>query len=78
MSNFVCIFAEKRTRNMNTTPIRKRVIDMEVGETITIPVADARYSTLRCYAYEVGISLDRRYSTHLDRAAETYTITRKS
>mgnify|MGYP007111702438 CR=1 FL=1 len=24
---------------MNTTPIRKRVIDMEVGETITIPVA---------------------------------------
>ena len=72
------VHLQKRTENMSNTSFRQRVIDMAVGETITIPVANVKYSTLRCYAYEVGLSENRRYSTHRDKATQTYAITRKS
>ena len=78
VSKFVCTFAQDNEQKDMRKSLRQRVVDMAVGETITIPVADARYSTIRFYAYEVGLSENRRYSTHLDRATKTYIITRKS
>ena len=55
---------------------RKMVMEMGVGDKITIPVAEVGYSTIRSYASDLGFALERRYSTTRNRIDRTYTITR--
>ncbi len=63
---------------MDNTSFRRRIIDMEAGESITIPVAEVGYTTIRGYASDLGFAYQRKYSTHRNRAERTYTITRIS
>lgn len=51
---------------------------MEVGESITIPIEEVGYTTIRGYASDLGFAYNRKYSTHRDRVNRTHTITRIS
>lgn len=61
---------------MAQTSLRKRIINMEPGQALTMPVVSVGYSTLRNYASELGYLYLRKYSVSLDREARTITITR--
>lgn len=61
---------------MDKTSFRQRIIDMEIGESITISVDKVGYTTIRVYASDLGFAYKRKYSTHRNRAERTYTITR--
>lgn len=58
------------------TSLRSRVLAMEVGEIITIPVSEYGYTTIRGYASDLGFATNRKYSTKRNREARTYTIIR--
>lgn len=66
----------KVNKNMENTSFRARVINMEKGESITIPVEEVGYTTIRTYASDLGFAYNRRYSAHRNREERTYTITR--
>ena len=66
----------KGNKNMDNISFRKRVIDMKVGESFTIPVEEVGYTTIRGYASDLGFAYKRKYSTHRNRVERTYTITR--
>ena len=61
---------------MDKTSFRQRVINLERGESITIPVTEVGYTTIRGYASDLGFAYNRKYSSHRNRAERTYTITR--
>lgn len=63
---------------METKSFRQRIIDLQVGESLTIPVSEVGYTTIRGYASDLGFAYERIYSTHRDRATRTYTITRRA
>ena len=58
------------------TSLRARVLAMEVGESITIPVTEYGYNTIRSYASDLGFAANRKYSARRDRESRTYTIIR--
>ena len=58
--------------------LRQSVLDMEVGETITLPVMEHSYTTIRSYASDLGFATGRSYSTKRNREERTYTIIRNS
>ena len=58
------------------TSWRARVLAMEVGESITIPVTEYGYTTIRSYASDLGFAANRKYSARRDRESRTYTIIR--
>ena len=66
----------KDNKNMDNTSFRKKIIDMQRGESITISVEQIGYTTIRGYASDLGFAYKRRYSTHRNREDRTYTITR--
>lgn len=49
---------------------------MEVGESITIPIDEVGYTTIRGYASDLGFAYNRKYKTHRNREERTHTITR--
>ena len=61
---------------MENTSFRSRIINMEKGESITVPISEVGYTTVRSYASDLGFAFNRRYSAHRNRAERTYTITR--
>ena len=61
---------------MENRSFRQRIIDMAEGESITIPVTEVGYTTIRGYASDLGFAYNRKYSTHRDRVNRTHTITR--
>lgn len=61
---------------MDNISFRQRIINLEVGQSISIPVEEVGYTTMRSYASDLGFIYKRRYSTHRDRVERTYTITR--
>ena len=61
---------------MDNKSFRKQVIEMEIGASLTIPVTEIGYTTIRGYASDLGFAYNRRYSTHRNREERTYTITR--
>lgn len=61
---------------MDNISFRQKVIMMEVGDSITVPVEVVGYTTIRSYANDLGFAYDRKYSTHRNRAERTHTITR--
>ena len=56
--------------------LRARIIKMQVGEQLTIPVTDYGYTTIRSYASDLGFAYDRKYSAKRNRQDRTYTIIR--
>lgn len=63
---------------METKSFRQRILDMEVGERLVIPVDSVGYTTIRSYASDLGFGYNRRYSTHRNREERTYTIRREA
>ena len=63
---------------MESTSLRQRIINMKEGESLTIPVSEAGYTTIRSYASDLGFAYKRKYSTQRNRDARTYTITRNA
>ena len=70
------ILTFKVQRNMDKTSLRQRIINMEIGESITIPLTEVGYTTIRGYASDLGFAYNRKYSTHRNRSERTYTINR--
>ena len=66
----------KVNKNMDNVSFRKRIINMQRGESITISVEQVGYTTIRGYASDLGFAYKRKYSTHRNRDERTYTITR--
>lgn len=58
--------------------LRQRVLELKVGETIVVPVAEHSYTTIRSYASDLGFATGHSYSTSRNREARTYTIIRNS
>ena len=63
---------------MENKSFRRRILDLEIGEQIVIPVSEVGYTTIRGYASDLGFAYERKYSTHRDRATRTYTIKREA
>ena len=61
---------------MESTSFRQRILNMEMGESITIPIEEIGYTTIRTYASDLGFAYLRKYTTHRNRMERTYTITR--
>lgn len=62
----------------DTMSLRARILEMDVGEAITVPVALYGYTTIRSYASDLGFATGRKYSARRNREQRTYTITRMS
>ena len=56
--------------------LRAQIVKMQVGEQLTIPVAEYGYTTIRSYASDLGFAYNRKYSTKRNRQERTYTIVR--
>ena len=56
--------------------LRAQIVEMRVGEQLTIPVAEYGYTTIRSYASDLGFAYNRKYSTKRNRQERTYTIVR--
>ena len=61
---------------MESKSFRQRIIDLEIGGRLIIPVDEVGYTTIRSYASDLGFAYQRKYSTHRNREERTYTITR--
>lgn len=57
---------------------RASVLEMQVGEVITIPMTLIGWTTIRSYAYELGIAAERKYRTSLNKKERTYSIIREA
>lgn len=68
----------KKEMEATQTPLLSRVRTMEVGDKIVVPVDAYAYGTVRRYTTDMSFALDRKFTSHLDRATRTYTITRIS
>lgn len=63
---------------MERTSLRQRILNMEMGESLTIPVTEVGYTTIRSYASDLGFAYLRKYTTRRNREERTFTITRLS
>lgn len=63
---------------MTNKSLRQRVLEMRVGDSITIPVKENSYTTIRSYASDLGFATGRSYSTRRNREDRTYSIIRNS
>ena len=61
---------------MENQSFRQKIINMQRGDSLTIPVEQVGYTTIRGYASDLGFAYKRKYSTHRNREDRTYTITR--
>ena len=61
---------------MERTSFRQRILNMEMGESLTIPVDEVGYTTIRTYASDLGFAYLRKYTTRRNRQERTYTIKR--
>lgn len=59
-------------------PLRTQVRDMAVGDVITVSIGAHSYVYIRACASSLALDLDRKYSTRVNRAERTCTITRVS
>lgn len=75
--SYICTYLQTKLKIcMDNTSLRSRVINMKVGESITLSVEEAGYTTIRGYASDLGFAFNRKYSTRRNREDRTHTITR--
>ena len=63
---------------MESESIRAQIVGLEPGERRTWPLGIVRIQTLRQYASELGLELERRYSTNLSSDRRTISVIRHS
>lgn len=65
-------------KDMSKKSFRQQVIELEIGQELTIPVSVVGYTTIRNYASDLGFAYRRKYTTSRNRENRTYTIKRIS
>ena len=64
---------------MSTTKsLRASILDLGIGEQLTIPVSKYGYTTIRSYASDLGFAINGKYRTKRNKAERTYTIIREA
>ena len=63
---------------VNNKSLRASILDLAVGEELTIPVALHSYTTIRSYASDLGFAINGKFRTKRNKVARTYTITREA
>lgn len=58
--------------------LRALILEMQVGEQLTIPLSDYGFTTIRSYASELGFCMERKYRTKRNKVERTYIITREA
>ena len=77
--HYLCTYLHtKLEKFMTSKSLRQRVLEMRVGDSITIPVVEHSYTTIRSYASDLGFATGRSYSTRRNREERTYSIIRIS
>lgn len=60
----------------NEKSLRQQIIDLGVEESLAVSLDTFGLATVRSYAYQLGLDLDRRYSTLTDSVSRVITLTR--
>ena len=63
---------------VNNKSLRASILDLAVGEELTIPVSLYGYTTIRSYASDLGFAINGKFRTKRNKVARTYTITREA
>lgn len=58
--------------------LRASILELAVGEELTIPVSLYGYTTIRTYASDLGFAINGKFRTKRNKVARTYTITREA
>ena len=59
---------------MKAQDLKGQIREMKVGQVLTMPIE--RVATVRTYASEIGVVLNRLYKTFTDRNTRVVTVTR--
>lgn len=58
--------------------LRASILELAVGEELTIPVSLYGYTTIRSYASDLGFAINGKFRTKRNKVERTYTITREA
>ena len=58
--------------------LRGRILDMQVRETIVVPLTRYKSQLVRSYASELGRDYGRKFVTRFDHGAQANIVTRES
>lgn len=61
-----------------STSLRGRILDMQVRETIVVPLSRYKGEIVRVYASQLGRDHGRKFVTRFDHGAQAYIVTRES
>ena len=62
--------------DVNNNSTRQQIIAMEVDQTLSFPLTQRGWTTIRAYASDISFMLMRRYKTHRNRETRCVEITR--
>ena len=63
---------------VNSKSLRASILELAVGEELTIPVSLYGYTTIPSYASDLGFAINGKFRTKRNKVARTYTITREA
>jgi hypothetical protein len=58
--------------------LRASILDLSVGEQLTIPISLYGYTTIRSYASDLGFAINGKFRTRRNKVDRTYTIIREA
>lgn len=58
--------------------LRASILEMGIGEELTIPISLYGYTTIRSYASDLGFAINGKFRTRRNKVERTYTIIREA
>ena len=58
--------------------LRASILELGVGEQLTIPVSAYGYTTIRSYASDLGFAIGGKFRVKRNKTERTHTITREA
>jgi hypothetical protein len=58
--------------------LRASILEMGIGEELTIPISLYGYTTIRTYASDLGFAINGKFRTRRNKVDRTYTIIREA
>jgi hypothetical protein len=58
--------------------LRASILDLSIGEELTIPISLYGYTTIRSYASDLGFAINGKFRTRRNKVDRTYTIIREA
>lgn len=58
--------------------LRASILDLGIGEELTIPISLYGYTTIRSYASDLGFAINGKFRTRRNKVDRTYTIIREA